>query len=424
MLYLKKFNDQDYLKEFEFFKSIKSENGFENPYFSYTLKRFKNEALKERKNSEKGINLKEGYVPDTYFFLYKDEEIIGLFKFRHYLNDYLKNHSGHVGYIIAPSFRNKGYGKEGLKLLIGYIKRNKLCKEDELYFECFDYNIASINTILANNGYIHHYDNGYVYLRIPLNDNIKISSIPLSEFNKNDEPFLKCENISLKFKNEDKAIICYFHEVIEKLEKENIISFYTKISGENSLYIYQFKDNKNIFIIKGLVGEPLIGGFLHLLINNGLKNILFIGGAGSLISSSVGDLFLVIGAIRDEGFSFFYEPPSRIIYSNKNILKIIEEELKNKNISYKKGLSWSIDAMYQETKERVKRRKEEGAITVEMEQAGLIALTKFFNINYGAILYFGDDLSKEKHEWRNWQKGRVNSRYNLVFLAKEIIEKF
>ena len=424
MLYLKKFNDIDYLKEYEFLKSLKSENGFENPYFSYSLEDFKNKALKERKDSEEGINLKESYVPDTYFFLCKDKEIIGLFKFRHYLNEYLKNHSGHVGYIIAPNFRNKGYGKEGLRLLIEYIKENKLNKENELYFECYEYNLASINTILRNNGYIHHYDNGCVYLRIPLSNDKKYSSIPLIEFNKNDEPFLKCENINLKFNENDKVIICYFHEVIDKLEKENVISFYSKISGENSLYIYQFIDNKNIFIIKGLVGEPLIGGFIHLLIKNGLKNILFIGGAGSLIPSNVGELVLVSGAIRDEGFSYFYEPPSRIIYSNKNILNIIEKELNSKMFLIKKVYHWSIDSMYQETKERVKRRKEEGAITVEMEQAGLIALTKFFNVNYGAILYFGDDLSKEKHEWRNWQKGRVNSRYNLVFLAKEIVEKF
>ena len=146
--------------------------------------------------------------------------------------------------------------------------------------------------------------------------------------------FLESENIFLRFKKEDKAIICYFHEVIDRLEKENIITFYSEIRGENSLFIYQFNDNKDIFIIKGLVGEPLIGGFIHLLITNGLKNILFIGGGGSLIPSNVGDLVLIDGAIRDEGFSFFYEPPSRIIYSNKDIVIKIENELRRKNIPY------------------------------------------------------------------------------------------
>ena len=80
--------------------------------------------------------------------------------------------------------------------------------------------------------------------------------------------------------------------------------------------------------------------------------------------------------------------------------------------------------MYRETKSRVNRRKEEGAIVVEMEQAGLIALTKYFKVNYGAIIYFGDDLSNNNHKWRKWQKGNNDSRYNLVFLAKEIIEKY
>ena len=54
-----------------------------------------------------------------------------------------------------------------------------------------------------------------------------------------------------------------------------------------------------------------------------------------------------------------------------------------------------------------------------MEQAGLIALTNFYKVNYGALLYAGDDLSKNKHSWRDWHN--LNIRNYLLNVARELV---
>lgn len=164
-MYLRELNLEDAVKEYKFFQELPSENGFENPYFNISFELFNN-SIPERIDYSNGINLKEGHVPDTYFFLWDNEEIIGLFKVRHYLNDFLKNGSGHIGYAIHPKFRNRGYASKGLKLAIEELVKMNDFKEDEVYLSCNKNNGASLKVMLNNSGYIFREDEKEYYVRI------------------------------------------------------------------------------------------------------------------------------------------------------------------------------------------------------------------------------------------------------------------
>ena len=58
---------------------------------------------------------------------------------------------------------------------------------------------------------------------------------------------------------------------------------------------------------------------------------------------------------------------------------------------------------------------------VEMEQSGCIAVSQFREIQYGAILYGGDDLSGEAWDERNWH-GCKGVRYSMVELCLNIVK--
>ena len=78
MLYLKAANLEDEDKEYEaIIKFPEDENGFENKYFNVSKEKFKSEVLPKLINNAKGIDLKEGWVPCTYYFLWNDEQIVG-----------------------------------------------------------------------------------------------------------------------------------------------------------------------------------------------------------------------------------------------------------------------------------------------------------------------------------------------------------
>ncbi len=165
MLYLKKANFEDAEKEYLFVKDIPSyENSFTNDWYNVSYDDFHKKAIKEMISSSKGENLPEGYVPETFFFLWNDDEIVGQFRLRHFLCESLKAGSGHIGYFIRKDFRGKGYAKEGLKLLLETAR--EIIPEDEIYLRVDKENTASLKVILYNEGYIHSEDEDKYYLRI------------------------------------------------------------------------------------------------------------------------------------------------------------------------------------------------------------------------------------------------------------------
>lgn len=219
----------------------------------------------------------------------------------------------------------------------------------------------------------------------------------------------------------DKLVITFFPEVMDKLMEEKKITLERTIGGENPVYIYRFAD-ADILITLGQVGCPACAGNLDLFNAMGITKVMFCGGGGVLDKNiEVGQLLVVDGAIRDEGFSYHYIEPSRYIYTDSDVTQKIVHYMEENSISYIRGLTWTTDAMFRETRERIARRKEEGAKIVEMEQAGCIAVAQFRGFSYGALIYGGDDVSQEEWSNRGW-RSRQGIRYDLVMLCKKLVE--
>lgn len=130
MLELRVMNIEDCQAEYDFFQEIDSENGFIKKYKNVEYNEFINKMIPDSINHSKGIDLPLNHVPGTYYFLWEDNQLIGLYNVRHCLNDSLRVGSGHIGYLIRKQYRKQGYGSKGLKLAI-----NELCKKKEFIEE-------------------------------------------------------------------------------------------------------------------------------------------------------------------------------------------------------------------------------------------------------------------------------------------------
>lgn len=60
------------------------------------------------------------YVPQSYYFLWDDDKIVGWFKFRHQLCESLKRNGGHIGYVSIL---------EGVEKVGGRCKNDNICGE-------------------------------------------------------------------------------------------------------------------------------------------------------------------------------------------------------------------------------------------------------------------------------------------------------
>jgi predicted acetyltransferase len=164
MLYIKSANYEDIEKEWLFQRSIPAdENGFLNDYPDISRKDF-DSALETVIAQSRGEKLPDGYVPQTVYYLWDNDTIVGTFHFRHYLCESLIEGAGHIGYYISPEYRGKGYASQGLKLLINEVKDH--ISENEIYLRVNRENTASLRVMLNNGGYIHHEDDSKYYVRI------------------------------------------------------------------------------------------------------------------------------------------------------------------------------------------------------------------------------------------------------------------
>ncbi|WP_335871999.1 GNAT family N-acetyltransferase [Bacillus sp. 2205SS5-2] len=101
-------------------------------------------------NASLGSNLPDGWVPNSTFWLVSEQNrILGAVNIRHSLTEWLTNRSGHIGYGIRPTERQKGYATKLLSLSL--IQAKKLGIEPVLVI-CDRTNIGSMKTILHNNG--------------------------------------------------------------------------------------------------------------------------------------------------------------------------------------------------------------------------------------------------------------------------------
>ena len=106
--------------------------------------------LKELKMKSSEDTVPKGLVPSsTYLGIReKDNYIVGMIDIRHYLNEYLTQVGGNIGYSVRKTERNKGYAKQMFKLALEKCKGLKIKK---VLITCDEDNIASEKVILSAN---------------------------------------------------------------------------------------------------------------------------------------------------------------------------------------------------------------------------------------------------------------------------------
>ena len=105
------------------------------------------EELKKRSCED---TVPKGLVPSSTYLgvREKDNYIVGMIDIRHYLNEYLTQVGGNIGYGVRKTERNKGYAKQMLKLALEKCKDLKIKK---VLITCDEDNIASEKVILSVN---------------------------------------------------------------------------------------------------------------------------------------------------------------------------------------------------------------------------------------------------------------------------------
>jgi len=242
---------------------------------------------------------------------------------------------------------------------------------------------------------------------------------PILEFDEDRNPFIKPSNVIKPIDIADKCVLCFFSDAIEKILTEypyKTVSYIKSECFNFPVYELDYKGVK-IALHQAAVGAPLAAGQIEELTALGCRKFIACGGCGVLQKElAVGHLIIPTTAVRDEGTSYHYIKPAREIASNEHVIQIIESTMTEQKIPYIKGKTWTTDAFYRETPAKIKQRKSEGCITVEMETSAFIAVSQYNDVEFGQILYAGDSLGGDEWDKREWHD-RTEIREFVLRLA-------
>ena len=217
-------------------------------------------------------------------------------------------------------------------------------------------------------------------------------------------------------KTRPEALIIAYHRslmrfVLEKHQTRRVEGFF----GE----MFLLKETGNRVAIIGNFGIGAPQAVIHLeeFIEWGVRRFVSVGTAGSLQRElRVGDLVLCDRAIRDEGSSHHYLPPSRYAHPSKVLTGRLRDALRARRLKFATGTTWTIDTPYRETFAEARRYSEQGVLTVEMEAAALFAVGKYRGVEVAALLSISDSLAEALGE-DPW-KPQFHLRRNLAGLEK------
>jgi uridine phosphorylase len=244
---------------------------------------------------------------------------------------------------------------------------------------------------------------------------------PILEFDPAREALTEPSKIIKPRDMPEHCVICFFSEVVDKVASEHAARVIVDTrweDGPHRIHEIDVNDRRLAFYHPG-IGSAMSAALLEEAIAFGCRKFIACGGAGVLNKDiAVGHLIVVSSAVRDEGASYHYLPPSREAVADETGVQALVRVLENRNVPHLVGKTWTTDAPYRETPARIARRREEGCLTVEMESAGMRAVAHFRGVTFGQVLYGGDDLSGAEWDNRAWQS-RKEVRENLFWLCAE-----
>jgi len=158
----------------------------------------------------------------------------------------------------------------------------------------------------------------------------------------------------------------------------------------------------NVGIVGRVVGASFAVLVAEELFASGCQLLVSLTSAGQIVPVSQPPYFVVIDrALRDEGTSYHYAPPSEFAEADASLVKKAATALTKGGLHSVVGASWTTDAPFRETAQAIDAARVKGILAVEMEAAALYAFARSAGVQVLCLAHVtntmglaGDDFEK------------------------------
>jgi uridine phosphorylase len=174
----------------------------------------------------------------------------------------------------------------------------------------------------------------------------------------------------------------------------------------------------------GIIGRAVGASFAVLLAEqlfaSGCKLLLSMTSAGQLVQAMEPPYFILIEkAVRDEGTSYHYLPPSNFSFLKNDLKEKLTTAFDNLNQKIFSGSTWTTDAPYRETEEVINHYKNIGIHAVEMEASALYAFAEARNKNVICFAHVTNQMASVNGDF---EKGEHNGSVDALKVLFQVID--
>ncbi len=228
---------------------------------------------------------------------------------------------------------------------------------------------------------------------------IQRNDIPILEYDTDPLALFTPDSEHKGLRLPERAVFAFLGEAVDKYAERHgakVADRFITIAKDYPIYVLEV-NGQQICLAEAPVGAPGAAMILDCLIACGVRKIISGGSCGVLADMEENEFLVPRRALRDEGTSYHYLPPSRYVDVPAEASEAVEKALSARGLHWSEVTTWSTDGYFRETREMVAHRKSEGCATVEMECAALAACAQFRGAVWGELLFTADTLADAEH---------------------------
>jgi uridine phosphorylase len=173
----------------------------------------------------------------------------------------------------------------------------------------------------------------------------------------------------------------------------------------------------------GIVGRVVGASFAVLvaeeLFASGCRLLVSLTSAGQIVPTGPPPYFVIIDrALRDEGTSYHYAPPSEFAEADPELVSAAAEAIATLNQRSVVGPSWTTDAPFRETAEAIETARRKGILAVEMEAAALYTFARVMGVRVLCLAHVTNTMGQTGADF---EKGEADGTTAALALLERVV---
>jgi len=166
-------------------------------------------------------------------------------------------------------------------------------------------------------------------------------------------------------------------DIVRRLKAEGRAQRHDEwVCYHTDLYVFE-EGGLTIGIVGCVVGSSFAVLVAEELFVSGCKLLISVTSSGQIMPVQAPPYFILIDrALRDEGTSYHYLPPTTYSNAPEALIAVLEEAFYDLELPVLRGATWTTDAPFRETDDAIESMLQRGLLAVEMEAAALYAFAK------------------------------------------------